>query len=122
MESDSTFDKLVAGNVDTLLGPDCILDGPHGIVRVYIDCNICTIDSNLDCDLVVVSSNDGVCNDARIKDGLVVIEDNSILLKSVDGLCNTLLALDGFSDCLNLIVGININSELSCSKFNLDAD
>ena len=73
MESDSTLDKLVAGNVDTLLGPELVLDGPHGIVGVYVDCNIGTIDSDLDGDLVVVSHNDGVCNDARVKDGLVVI-------------------------------------------------
>jgi hypothetical protein len=73
LESDSTFDKLEASDVDVPLGLDCILDGLDSIVRVYVDSDIGAIYSHLNSDGVVVSSNDGVCNDARIKDGLVVI-------------------------------------------------
>lgn len=109
--------------VDTLLGSDLVLDGLYSIVRVYRNSDIGTIwESDLNSDSVVVSSNDGVCNDARIKDGLVVIQNYSSLSQGVDISNNTLGVLDSFLDCLNLIVRINFNSELLGSEFDLDVD
>jgi hypothetical protein len=121
IESNATFDKLIA-SVNSLLLLDFVLDSLNGVVRVNRDIDLFAININMNSNGIVVGSDDCAFGNTGVEDGLSIVKNYGSLLQGIDCSFNSFLGLDGIFDCLNLVVGINLDVKGLGTKLNLDAN